>query len=227
MDATAGGTLALAIFTAALAWSTRRLASEAGAERRANWQPVLVPHVEKGAGGIAVAGLCLEDGTLSMRVRNVGRGPALKVSAAIWRAGIDSPIGDTRRGHAPTNVVANGEDVTFEWRDFDPPLPTAAAGIGAWSLVEGMITYGDVGDRRHDTEVKIGFRIDRAVSLIDHQFLGAERDRVTRSARARYRTFLWSVELEKRLPSPFRRLAHGLARRALRRSARTSGPGSR
>lgn len=66
-EATALSTITLATVTAWLAWSTRRLAREAGAETRANWLPVVVvetsgttadgflPALEVGAeGGLSV-----------------------------------------------------------------------------------------------------------------------------------------------------------------------------
>lgn len=83
-EVTAVSTLALAAVTAWTARSTRRLAAEANAETRANWRPVVMPSVEADGTGCATAGLALVDGVLSLRVRNVGRGPALTVTVKLW-----------------------------------------------------------------------------------------------------------------------------------------------
>jgi hypothetical protein len=73
-EVTAVSTLAFAAVTAWLAQSTRRLAREASAETRANWQPVLVPDVDAESGtGVAIVGLSLEDRLLSLRTERGSR----------------------------------------------------------------------------------------------------------------------------------------------------------
>src|SRR5690349_13680393 len=143
-EVTAVSTLALAAVTAWLALSTRRLAREANAETRANWQPVLVPDVEAEPGGVASSGLLLKDRRLTMRIRNVGRGPALNVTVVLWQEGEAERFESVFRGRSASNVVAPEERIYFQWSDFHAPRPPETMGIVAWSQLEGMITYGDV-----------------------------------------------------------------------------------
>lgn len=213
-EVTAVSTLALAAVTAWTARSTRRLAAEANAETRANWRPVVMPSVEADGTGCATAGLALVDGVLSLRVRNVGRGPALTVTVKLWEE--TAPL-EPIRGHAASDVVAPGETIGFEWRNFDAPRPPKEMGIHVWSQLEGLVTYGDAGYVQYETELKVGFRIDGAVSLLDARFLGASGDRVKRSDRAWHRMFIEAVALERRLPTPLRGLARRVARMALNR----------
>lgn len=90
------GTLALAIGTVALALKTRDLATEAAADRRAQWRPVLLPSHDEftprgggGAGGPQVGDAkwaLLYDSrmrTLVVQIRNTGRGPALHIRAQV------------------------------------------------------------------------------------------------------------------------------------------------
>lgn len=211
-EVTAISTLALAAVTAGLARSTRSLAREANAETRANWRPVLVPESEDASTGDE--GLSLDaDRLLSMWIRNIGRGPALVVTAALWDEGDPESV---VRGRAASNVVAPGERIAFEWRDFDAPQPPAFAGLQAWSQLDGMITYGDVGYVRYETEVKVGFRIDGAVTLLDHRFLGAARDRIGRVERLRQRALHWALAFDARAPRWLRPLTRELARGAVR-----------
>src|SRR4051812_23825245 len=66
------GTLGLAIFTAALAWTTRGLARASSADQRAQWRPVLVPAHQRVDEP--------EPGICEIDLRNAGRGPALGVN---------------------------------------------------------------------------------------------------------------------------------------------------
>jgi hypothetical protein len=210
-ELTAVSTLLLAVVTWRLARSTRILAGEANAETRANWRPVIIPDL--GVDGDE-NGLTLEGKILSMRVRNIGRGPALTIRAALHEEGNVSRR--VFRARARSDVLAPGERMTFEWREFDPPKPSAEEGIHVWSQLDGMITYGDVGYVRYETEIKVGFRVDGAVSLIDHHFLGAARDRLRRSDRVRYRAVLGAIAIEERIPRRFplgRRLGRAVIKR--------------
>jgi hypothetical protein len=74
----------LALGTAALALSTRKLASETSEDIRASWRPVLVIENENEP----VVFRCMEGaptGALTFRVRNDGRGPALNVRIEVAR----------------------------------------------------------------------------------------------------------------------------------------------
>lgn len=208
-EVTAVSTLALAAVTAWLAQSTRWLAREAGAETRANWQPVLVVDAPNDDDGTS-ASLVFADRRLSIDVLNVGRGPALMVTSTLSPGDDDLPAAS--RGHAVRDVVAPGERMSVRWRDFDPPLPDGSFGIAAWATVDGMLTYGDVGYARYETEFKIGFRVDGAVALLDQRFLGSARERMGRRDRVRYRVIRWLLATE-RLRKRFRvRLARRLVR---------------
>lgn len=207
-EATAISTIALATVTAWLAASTRRLAREAGAETRANWQPVLMPYVEEDVHGVATAGLALDERTLSLRVRNIGRGPALGVSIFLSNEGTGEEE-RTYRGTASSTAAAPTDTLTFRWRDFEPPLPSELAGVGAWSVLGGRITYGDVSNTRYETYLQVGFRIDREVGLISDRFLGAAGARLS----AKQRIGLWAVRHDHGPGGNLqRRLAHRLAR---------------
>jgi hypothetical protein len=211
-EATAIGTIALAAVTALLAATTRRLAREAGAETRANWQPVVMPHVDEDVHGIAIEGLSLDERELMLRVHNIGRGPALSVSMFLWDESVGEE-GGTYRGFASSNAVAPNFSLKFRWRDFDPPLPSKLAGVGAWSLLAGKITYFDVSSTRYETYVRIGFRSDRRVGLISERFGGAPGDRLNLIDRAMQRIGLWAVQHDHGPDGDLRsRLAHRLAR---------------
>ena len=71
------GTLALALVTAWLAFSTRALAAASREDEEAQWRPVLVSDVR------APVAYDSSTGELSFDVRNVGRGPAFGVSAQL------------------------------------------------------------------------------------------------------------------------------------------------
>jgi hypothetical protein len=120
---TAIGTLALAAVTVWLAASTRRLAREAGSETRANWRPVLVfePLVEGSAGGSSAACL-LSNGALSVSITNVGRGPALAISAFIVLDEHAQPMPKITRPKRVVDVVAPGARALLNWPKFDPAV---------------------------------------------------------------------------------------------------------
>jgi len=147
------GTLVLAAFTAWLAWTTRRLARAAGSETRANWRPVLV---------FALA--TLEGGRLSLSVRNVGRGPALRLGAYIM---LDSEKPKITRPRQLADVVAPGEPAVIEWSDFDPPT-SAVAGVGlpVWDGFDGELSYFDVSYSFYRTTFKLGIRSDRKAANV-------------------------------------------------------------
>jgi hypothetical protein len=82
--AIAFGTIGAALMTSWLAFSTRGLARAAAADTRANWLPVVV--IE--SAGTAASGNFPKvelnyESALAMTVVNIGRGPAVKVTATI------------------------------------------------------------------------------------------------------------------------------------------------
>jgi hypothetical protein len=159
---TASGTLALALVTAWLAWSTRRLAREAGDETRANWRPVLVVEGFSSATGSAPA-VSIRDDCLYLGVHNIGRGPALVVTALL---GLEDPQREPVRSRGSSNALEPGGWLTLEWRDFKPPQPPPE-GLPAWASLIGRISYGDVSYRRHSTRIALGFQVGDQVEVLD------------------------------------------------------------
>lgn len=165
-EATAISTIALAAVTAWLAASTRKLAREAGAETRANWQPVLtIAPVDTGVGSSPA--VSFRDGTLVLGIRNVGRGPALVVRGELFRgdgiAAMWNPIG----GRTANDVVAPDEWQTVSWSKYTPPREP---GQMSWVDVRGRITYGDVGYAQSETVILLSFSLSGDVALADQRF---------------------------------------------------------
>lgn len=155
-------TIALASVTVWLAFSTRRLAREASAETRANWQPVLTiePIVTEGGSSPAVS---FAKGTLAIGVRNVGRGPALIVRGSLFPLTLN-PIG----GRIQSDVLAPGDWRVITWRDLNPPREP---GRLAWVDVDGTISYGDIAYARSETRFTVSFSLSDDVALTDQQFV--------------------------------------------------------
>lgn len=133
------GTAALALFTVALAWSTRKLAKAAITDQRAQWRPVLI------AGDDEVAET---NDQLRILVRNVGRGPALGVHGQLR---ISGPSGATTPG-AP-GVVLPGDtlELCFVVNDDFPR-----------GLVRRFeVSYYDIGEWWHQTELTAGWGEER------------------------------------------------------------------
>lgn len=110
------GTLALAVFTACLAWVTRRLAQTTSREVQAQFRPILVP-----AEGSFSATWPDEERKyeIHLRLRNVGAGPALRLTFQLgggpWEEGklpLSSYGGLTRSPEI--SVVAPGDEVGVE-----------------------------------------------------------------------------------------------------------------
>lgn len=217
-EVTAIGTLAVAAVTGALAWSTRRLAGASVREARANWQPVLLPIVDDDFAD-GRPGASLVDGVLSIGVRNVGRGPALLTTIALWD-GDQEPADVERvyRGRAAADVVPPNETLVFECRKFEPPKSPDNLGLHAWAVMRGMVTYGDVGYVRYETELTVGFRIDGAVSLLSHRFLGARIDRISRADKIRHRALVAATSGDRGPGGGVRqRVRHRVARETVKR----------
>ena len=105
------GTFAVALVTASLAVSTRKLARASTADQRAQWRPILT---------VDPAGHVDYDdatGEFSLELRNVGRGPAFGVYAEL-RSG-PHPIGASIPGLGAT-ALAPGEPFRLHARVSDP-----------------------------------------------------------------------------------------------------------
>jgi hypothetical protein len=110
--AVAAGTIGLAWYTARLAKATRALAETSVDDERAQWRPAII-----GAADTEVDFL-ESDGRMLMAVRNVGRGPALGVSAEL-RNVAPNPINAIRIIHG----LLPNESADFEFPvDKSPPL---------------------------------------------------------------------------------------------------------
>lgn len=75
------GTVLLAVATFALAWLTRRLAQSGLEDVRSQYRPVLLPATDSATTRAVV--LNRAEGSLRVRIRNVGRGPALFVRSQL------------------------------------------------------------------------------------------------------------------------------------------------
>jgi len=209
--ATAIGTITAAAATTGLAWSTRRLAREAGAETRANWQPVLVPQ-DPDAGGVgggwspALSSSGNTDGTvdLTVNVRNIGRGPALHITASLARDFDEGweQRGSIARGHAFREEVGPDGWTTISWRAFSPP-EAAVLSEWAWAPRNGVITYWDVSGVRYETFICVGFGKGggpdgRIVLLPGGRYVGSAR---MPNARARLKLRVAFARIQVRVKS--------------------------
>ena len=164
-----GATLALALFTAVLAWSTRRLAREAGNETRANWRPVLAIEASYTMGGSSPA-VGLHEGTLSVGVNNIGRGPAIEVTAFLLTDEATA-LGGVRplRPTLQSDVLAPDGRLILTWPSFDAPQPPMDA-ENVFAALDGQISYGDVSYARYTTEFQIGFQAADRVTVLNQRF---------------------------------------------------------
>jgi hypothetical protein len=157
------GTLGLAVATVVLALLTRALARSGTAEVRAQWRPVLVLGVDPWSSPAEMAADVPSDMptrtgravqvivrpariVLFVRVRNVGRGPALHVRAQLEPGGL-SPD-DWARG-----ALAPGDDqiLRFEVGKEAPPS------------IQLLLDYRDLSGRSHATSVTVLVRGEFAV----------------------------------------------------------------
>jgi len=113
------GTLALALATVVLAWKTKMLADESVQDRASQSRPVLVPGVaDPATPPVEVRG------SLVLRVRNAGRGPALDVQALAatrapqpWDSGAVSPDTESVLEFTDVGDFADSLSVTLDYKD--------------------------------------------------------------------------------------------------------------
>lgn len=180
---TAAGTLALATATVGLAISTRRLATQAGAETRANWQPVVVLE-SAGAMTDYQPAAVYRDGVLGIGLGNVGRGPALGLEVLLTAVpDRDLPL----PASISSDVIAPGGRELASWSDFEPPIHLDdGMGRSGVEPVTGEVVYGDAsygapGYVRYMTEFTLAFSADGAViEIVDQRFVGPTTVLLTR-----------------------------------------------
>ncbi len=144
---TAASTLALALMTAWLAWSTRTLAASASAQLgttrlqvERSHRPIVVPANETNVGG--------EQGSGRTRARvvlvNVGMGPALRIRGNIATRGPASGEGQgTSERQLQALAVGEQAELTF--------VPLEGR-IFPEEEVRVRLAYEDVGDQTYSTE---------------------------------------------------------------------------
>lgn len=139
------GTLGLAGFTAWLAKATRDLASAGREEQRAQWRPVMVAAADD------EITQQLEEGriTLTVSLRNIGRGPAFAVQSQLrnGRNAVGASVPGT------TGTVDAGEHFKLIMRLLEQP--TAGPGSKQWppGVLSIEVSYYDLDERWHHTDM--------------------------------------------------------------------------
>jgi hypothetical protein len=136
------GTITLAAVTAGLAWSTRTVAQATRDEIGAAWRPVLLPQSAEIMQRSAQSPV-----SLKIKVKNVGRGPALEVTARL-----ELPDGTTRHIGAPgeqpiPEPLPVEEELELQF-SVDDPLQLS-------QLAQLSLSYVDLGDRSHQTRAEL------------------------------------------------------------------------
>lgn len=134
------GTLGLAIFTATLAWSTRSLAQESAADRRAQWRPILVPaHHDVHEP---------EPGMFEIDIRNAGRGPALGVN------------GQMRAGKTGGASVPGSENMIMPGDVLRLPFKLIHGETDFWRgyVVTFDVSCVDISEQFHKTTIRASIR---------------------------------------------------------------------
>jgi hypothetical protein len=137
---TALGTLALALATFVLALSTRRAAKASSEDVRAQWRPVVAPGRD--------ADVKFEEDAMWITVRNVGRGAAYYIDAALGVDGIYVPAEEWipgRKGIENLAVLPAGEDLSLSFEVSE----------GRPSEAEVVIDYADLNGRPYSTRIEI------------------------------------------------------------------------
>ena len=144
------GTLGLAFFTAALAWSTRRLAAASSEDQRAQWRPVVIADRSN-----RVDAEITSDGQrlLVARLRNVGRGPAFAVQAELRAVG--QPVGASLPNTMETLAAGDDMELVMKIRDVAPGKSSTPHGSFPPAMLQIKIAYYDVAERWHQTYLTV------------------------------------------------------------------------
>jgi hypothetical protein len=129
------GTLLLALATAYLALRTRTLAKASEADLRVQWRPVILPTSDSPS--TRAISYDESEGSLRVRVRNAGRGPALYTRTHLEPGGI-SPE------HWSLGALAAGDEreLIFRTAKVNPPIQL-------------LFDYRDLADRTYSTSVTV------------------------------------------------------------------------
>lgn len=159
------GTIALALGTFLLALSTRKAAKASSEDVRAQWRPVIVP-------GSKVDVDFEEDSeAMSITVRNVGRGAAYYIDAALGVDGIYWPAHDSVAGHRGVEnlaVVPTSTDLRLAFDCHD----------GRPSEAEVLIDYTDLNGRPYSTRIGLDESHLESVLRMSRVELSDNRERI-------------------------------------------------
>jgi len=177
MDGVTIATLVVAGTTFLLALATFRLGSRAAEETRAQWRPVLLVRARRFSEDRKIR-LDPVDESLTVEIENVGRGPALDVTAT-GTAGIVPAVPNRISAMAP------GEVALLD-------LPLAVPHTDAIVL---QLSYGDISHAGYGTGVVIDITTPSEPNLIAQNFV--MRGPITfwweRIVPRRFRRHLWPV----------------------------------
>jgi hypothetical protein len=135
------GTIALALGTFVLALSTRAAARASAEDVRAQWRPVLVPGPH--------ANVEFDEDSMVMVIRNVGRGAAYYVDAALGVDGMYTPADPSSlaRGQVQSlAVLATAAELRLYFALPDFELPSEG---------EILIDYADLNGRPYSTRIQL------------------------------------------------------------------------
>jgi hypothetical protein len=144
LDAVALATLVVALVTGFLAWATWRLGTRAAEEIRAQWRPVLLVRARQWPGDQK---LVVDRERLTVDIENVGRGPALGVTAVGRSA--------TELGPATPVSALAPQEVT----EFDFPLPHPHP-----QHVSLRLNYSDLTQASYETSVVLNLAERRVIA---------------------------------------------------------------
>jgi hypothetical protein len=149
------GTLALALATYGVIRATKALAERGDAEISAQWRPLLLVRERPPDDQ---PGIVYEDGSLTLWIENVGRGPALEVQP--WlddfpapgpAYGVPAYVPPGRGGGMGSRlhtVIAQGDLLAYRWTDLGD----------AREFLRGQFRYWDLSGDEHSTSFAIEVR---------------------------------------------------------------------
>ena len=152
-DALVGiGTVLLGLATFWLGWHTRNLAVTSAADLQTQSRPIILPGSNSIRDGTAMIALPLASfdpisGTLSVLVRNAGRGPALYVRTEL------DPEGEILMG-GPIAALAVGDEQILDFKNVKPE-----------SHLQLLLDYRDLAGRTYSTSITLDLPGSRAYDV--------------------------------------------------------------